>query len=159
VSEAQMRRATAADLPHIVRLLADDALGARRERMESPLPASYGLAFAAIDADPNNELVIAELESRVVGVLQLTWIPSLTYQGRWRAQIEGVRIAADLRSSGLGRQLIAWAIDRATQRGCHLLQLTCDKQRPDAIRFYESLGFKASHEGMKRALAVSADDA
>jgi GNAT superfamily N-acetyltransferase len=159
VSDPQMRRATAADLPSIVGLLADDALGAQRERFENPLPASYGLAFAAIDADPNNELIVAEIDSRVVGVLQLTWIPSLTYQGRWRAQIEGVRIDARQRSSGLGRRLFAWAIDRATQRGSHLLQLTSDKQRPDAIRFYESLGFKASHEGMKLVLIAPGSDA
>jgi ribosomal protein S18 acetylase RimI-like enzyme len=143
------RRATRADLPAIVRLLADDPLGARREAYAVPLPKSYELAFAAIDADPNNELVVGEVDGAVVGVLQLTFIPCITYQGGWRALIEGVRVAAALRSSGIGRKLFLWAIDRAAERGCHLLQLTSDKSRPDAIRFYEGLGFVASHEGMK----------
>jgi GNAT superfamily N-acetyltransferase len=97
--------------------------------------------------------VVVELAGRVVGVLQLSYIPSMTHRGRWRALIEGVRIDASVRAPGRGRQLFAWAIDRARARGCHLLQLTSDKARPDAIRFYESLGFVASHEGLKRPLA------
>lgn len=143
------RRARAADVPDIVRLLADDPLGARRERFETPLPESYLRAFAAIDADPNNELIVVEQDARAIGVLQLTFIPSLTYQGGWRALIEGVRIDARIRSQGLGRALFEWAIARARERGCHLVQLTTDKTRPDAKRFYEGLGFVASHEGMK----------
>jgi GNAT superfamily N-acetyltransferase len=146
------RRATQNDLPAIVRLLADDPLGAQRERFEDPLPGAYGDAFAAIDRDPNNELVVLERAGEVIGVLQLTFIPYLTYQGGWRALIEGVRIDARFRSGGLGRQLFEWAIARARERGCHLIQLTSDKARPDAIRFYESLGFVASHEGMKLKL-------
>ena len=132
-----------------MRLLADDLLGAKRERFETPLPESYVRAFEAIDADPNNELAVACMGMEVVGVLQLTFTPYLTYQGGWRAQIEGVRVASALRSSGIGRQLFLWAIERARRSGCHLVQLTSDKARPDAIRFYEGLGFKASHEGMK----------
>lgn len=143
------RPATAADLPAIVQMLADDALGATRETCATPLPRSYLDAFAAIDRDPNNELVVVELHGAVAGVLQLTFIPSISYRGGWRALIESVRIAAPLRAGGLGRQLFAWAIQRAHQRGCHLLQLSSDKQRLDAIRFYESLGFVASHAGMK----------
>jgi ribosomal protein S18 acetylase RimI-like enzyme len=146
------RPARPEDLPAIVRLLADDPLGARRERDETPLPASYAEAFRAIDADPNNELVVARRAEEVVGVLQLTFMPSITYQGGWRAQIEGVRVRADERSRGLGRQLFEWAIARARERGCHLVQLTTDKSRPDARRFYEGLGFVASHEGMKLSL-------
>ena len=139
-------------MPAIVRLLADDPLGRTRERDETPLPVSYATAFAAIDADANQELVVACRGPRVVGVLQLTYLPSLTYQGSWRAQIEGVRVGADERSRGLGRALFEWAIARARARGCALLQLTTDKSRPDARRFYEALGFVASHEGMKLRL-------
>lgn len=148
-SALTFRTATKADVPHLVHLLADDPLGAAREADVSPLPDSYHDAYAAISADPNNELIVVELASELVGMLQLTFIPSLTYQGSWRAQIEGVRVAAAHRSEGIGRQLFAWAIDRARSRGCHLVQLTSDKARPDAIRFYESLGFRASHEGLK----------
>ena len=150
--EVTFRRARAEDVPAIVRLLADDPLGRTRERDETPLPASYGTAFAAIDADPNQELVVACRGPRVVGVLQLTYLPSLTYQGSWRAQIEGVRGDAAERSRGLGRALFEWAIARSRERGCALLQLTTDKTRPDARRFYEALGFVASHEGMKLRL-------
>jgi GNAT superfamily N-acetyltransferase len=146
------RRARRGDLPAIVHLLADDPLGAQREADTWPLPASYGAAFDAIDADPNQELVVAECGDAVVGVLQLTFIPSLTYRGGWRALIEGVRVAAALRSAGVGQRLFEWAIARARERGCHLLQLTSDKARPDAIRFYERLGFVASHEGLKLPL-------
>jgi GNAT superfamily N-acetyltransferase len=151
-TEPVFRRARREDVPSIVRLLADDPLGAKREKHENPLPSAYHEAFAAIDTDPNNELVVVELDGQVVGVLQLTFIPYLTYQGGWRALIEGVRIDSRFRSGGLGRRLFEWAIGRATERGCHLVQLTSDKARPDAIRFYESLGFVASHEGMKLPL-------
>jgi GNAT superfamily N-acetyltransferase len=143
------RRAQRGDLPGIVRLLADDPLGAKRERFADPLPESYLRAFEAVDADPNNELVVACLGEEVVGVLQLTFIPYLTYQGGWRALIEAVRIDSKHRSKGLGKTLFQWAIERSRSRGCHLVQLTTDKSRPDAKRFYESLGFAASHEGMK----------
>ncbi|HKC06277.1 MAG TPA: GNAT family N-acetyltransferase [Methylomirabilota bacterium] len=143
------RRARADDVPDIVRLLADDPLGAARERHESPLPESYARAFRAIEQDANNELVVACRGERVVGVLQLTYIPSLTYQGGWRALIEGVRVDSGERSQGLGKALFEWAIGRARERGCHLVQLTTDKARPDAKRFYEGLGFVASHEGLK----------
>ncbi|MGE3538680.1 MAG: N-acetyltransferase family protein [Candidatus Tectimicrobiota bacterium] len=151
--EPTFRRATRADVPDIVRMLADDILGSQREHYTLPLPESYYTAFAAIDTDPNNELVVVELDGKVVGVLQLTYIPYLTYQGRWRALIEGVRIDASLRASGLGRQLFTWAIERARSKGCHLVQLTSDKARPEAIRFYASLGFVTSHEGLKLHLS------
>jgi len=143
------RRASRDDVPAIVRMLASDALGARREAFVSPLPESYYGAFEAIDRDANNELVVAELEGRIIGVLQITFIPYMTYRGGWRALIEGVRVDSEIRSRGIGRALLTWAIDRARQRDCHLVQLTSDKARPDAIRFYESLGFVASHEGLK----------
>jgi GNAT superfamily N-acetyltransferase len=143
------RRALRDDVPAIVRMLAYDALGAKREALVSPLPESYYGAFEAIDRDANNELVVAELDRRIIGVLQITFIPYMTYRGSWRALIEGVRVDSEVRSSGIGRKLFTWAIDRARQRNCHLVQLTSDKARPDAIRFYESLGFVASHEGLK----------
>lgn len=145
-----IRRATSADLSAIVAMLADDALGARRENYRVPLPQVYADAFAAIDQDPNNELVVIEAaERRVIGVLQITFIPYLTYQGGWRALIEGVRVAAAYRAGGVGQRLLLWAIARARERGCHMVQLTSDKTRAEAIRFYEGLGFVATHEGLK----------
>lgn len=143
------RRATRADVASIVAMLADDDLGATRETPGHELPASYLAAFEAIDADPHQELVVAERGGELVGTLQLTFIPYLTYQGGWRAQIEAVRVASAHRNEGLGHALFAWAIDRARRRGCHLVQLTTDKRRTDAQRFYEQLGFVSSHEGMK----------
>ena len=147
------RAARREDVERIEQMLSDDPLGAKRERFETPLPESYRRAFAAIDADPNNELVVACLGEAVVGVLQLTFIPYLTYQGGWRALIEAVRVDAEHRSKGLGKTMFEWAIARSRERGCHLIQLTTDKSRPDAKRFYQSLGFTASHEGMKLFLA------
>ena len=145
----QFRNATEKDLPDIVTMLADDPLGTQRERPDSPLPESYYTAFRVIESDPHNELVVAMMGSAVVGVLQLTFIPSLTYQGGWRAQIEGVRVASTHRSLGIGRMMFQWAIARARERQCRLVQLTTNKARPDALHFYEKLGFVASHEGMK----------
>jgi len=149
----KVRPAVASDLPEIVRMLADDPLGSRRERYIDPLPASYHAAFEAIQRDANNELVVAEGESaHLLAVLQLTFTPYITHQGGWRATIEGVRVDRQFRCSGVGRDLFSWAICRARERGCHLIQLTTDKERPEALKFYESLGFAASHEGMKLKL-------
>ncbi len=148
----RFRSSLRADLPVIIGLLADDVLGSEREALREPLPAAYIAAFEEIERDARNELVVAEDAGTVVGVLQLTFIPGLTYQGGERAQIEGVRVAASHRGKGVGRHLIEWAIERASSRGCRLVQLTTDKRRPDAHRFYESLGFVASHEGMKLRL-------
>lgn len=146
------RQAVQGDVPGIVRMLADDPLGRQRERVQEPLPRSYYAAFDAIAADANHELVVAEAEGELVGVLQLTCIPSLTHQGSWRALIEGVRVAATARGQGIGRALFQWAITRAEERGCQLVQLTTDKSRTDAKRFYEGIGFQATHEGMKLRL-------
>jgi ribosomal protein S18 acetylase RimI-like enzyme len=143
------RAATAADVPGIVVLLADDVLGAARERPGDP---AYEAAFAAIAADANQLLAVAELDGSLVGCLQLTFIPGLSHRGAWRGQIESVRIDASQRGSGLGRRMLDWAIEQCRARGCRLVQLTTDKARGDAMRFYESLGFTASHEGMKRVL-------
>ena len=152
MSDLLFRRATADDLTTIVTMLADDVLGASRERLETPLPQPYVTAFAEIDLDPNNELVVACLGVAVVGVLQLTFIPSLSHVGSRRALIEGVRVSSAHRSSGIGTKMLEWAIARARERGCRMLQLTTDKRRPDAKRFYEALGFVASHDGMKLPL-------
>ena len=146
------RLATARDLPRIVRLLAADPLGAQRECADEPLAPSYSAAFAAIESDPHNELLVADVEGTVAGVLQLTYLPSLTYRGSWRAQIEGVRVDPALRGRGIGRALLAEACERARRRGCRLVQLTTDRQRPDAIAFYEELGFRPTHVGMKLTL-------
>jgi ribosomal protein S18 acetylase RimI-like enzyme len=143
------RRATAQDLPAIVALLADDVLGATREAPGDP---AYAAAFVAIDADPNQLLAVAEQDGRVLGCLQLTFLPGLSHRGAWRGQIESVRVASDQRGTGLGRRFLEWAIAQCRARGCRMVQLTTDKSRAEARRFYESLGFTASHEGMKLAL-------
>jgi GNAT superfamily N-acetyltransferase len=143
------RLATLADVPALVAMLADDALGAQREQFTDPLPSAYYDAFDAIDRDPNNELILACLGEPVIGMLQLTYIPSLSYQGGWRALIESVRVDAAYRSQGIGHQLMLWTLDRAKARGCHLAQLSTHSSRTDAHRFYERLGFEKSHVGMK----------
>ncbi|WP_425515830.1 GNAT family N-acetyltransferase [Mesobacillus maritimus] len=133
-------------------MIADDPLGSKREKYEQPLPVSYRKAFQAITADPNNELIVACKGNDIVGVQQITYTPYLTYQGGWRATIEGVRTRSSERGKGVGTDLIQWGIQRAKKRGCHLIQLTTDKKRKDALRFYERLGFKATHEGLKMTL-------
>lgn len=144
------RKATIKDLPEIIEMLSDDALGKTRENFQLPIPKSYLDAFQKIDEDLNQELMVIENKTaEVIGTLQLTFIQYLTYQGGIRAQIEAVRIRKDQRGLGLGQKMFEWAIARAQERKAHLLQLTTDKKRPDAIQFYEKLGFKASHEGMK----------
>ena len=146
------REATEADLSFLIETLANDPLGAKREQFESPLPAAYHDAFQAIDSDPNHLLIICEINQEIAGFFQLSYLPNLTYIGRWRAQIEGVRVAPAHRRKGIGRAMFEHAIKLSADRGCHLLQLTTDKARPEALQFYESLGFKASHEGMKLKL-------
>jgi GNAT superfamily N-acetyltransferase len=148
-----LRRAVPADLAAIIALLAADQLGASRDGVRDATDmAAYEAAFGAIDADPAQLLVVAEAVDRVVGTLQLTFIPGLARRGALRAQIEAVRVADGFRGDGLGSALLGWAIAEARRRGCALVQLTTDKSRPDAHRFYQRLGFIASHEGMKLAL-------
>lgn len=144
-----MRRAKTSDLTAIIDLLADDELGRRREQPGPPPSPRYANAFAAIERDPNQFLAVADDDGRIVGCLQLSFIPGLSRTGMWRGQIESVRVASHLRGSGLGRQMFEWAIDQCRSRGCGLVQLTTDKTRPDALKFYQSLGFVASHEGLK----------
>ncbi len=146
------RNAIEDDLPSIVRMLADDFLGAQRERLEDSLPEGYKRAFSEIDADGNNELVVAELDGKVVGTLQLTFTPSLSYQGGKRCTVESVRVDNELRGKGIGREMMLWAIERAKEKGCVSMQLTTNNERTDAHRFYANLGFTASHTGMKLGL-------
>ena len=133
-------------------MLADDALGATRERIETPLPRSYLEAFDAIARNPDNELVVACADDRVVGALQLTFIPGLSHQGSWRCLIESVRVVADARGQGIGQAMMAWVMAHAKERGARIVQLTTHSSRDDAQRFYRRLGFEASHVGMKRTL-------
>lgn len=144
--------ATSADLPAIVAMLADDPIGRTREVVSDPLDPAYHDAFAAIERDPNIRLIVARQGGRVVGCLQLTFMPGLSRRGMWRGEIEGVRVAADVRGQGVGHAMLEYTIAACRDRGCGLVQLTSDKTRVDAIRFYESLGFTATHEGMKRSL-------
>src|SRR5215216_7805910 len=143
------RLATQADLSAIVRLLADDDLGSQRERYENPLPASYSSAFEQIESDPNHELIVTEHNGEVIGTLHLMFLPSISYQGGLRAQIESVRVDRRHQNNGIGSQMMKWAIECAKQGGAHLIQLTTHKSRKDAHRFYERLGFEKSHLGMK----------
>lgn len=146
------REATINDLNSIVKMLADDELGIEREHYSVPLPNAYIKSFEAISNDPNNELIVACIEDEVVGVQQITFIPYLTHQGGWRATVEGVRVASSARGKGIGTLLIKQAIDRAKERRCHLIQLTTDKKRNDALRFYKRLGFTVTHEGLKQLI-------
>jgi GNAT superfamily N-acetyltransferase len=145
-----IRKASLNDLASIVRMLADDDLGSKRELYSEPLSDSYLKAFDNIQQDQNQELMVIEsAQGEIVGTMQLSFIQYLTYQGGVRAQIEGVRIRKDQQGGGLGTHLFTWAIQRAKEKGAHVLQLTTDKTRPEALRFYASLGFVSSHYGMK----------
>ena len=146
----KFRKATENDVIAIVEMIADDELGKTRENFKTPLPEEYYRAFANINSDNNQELIVVENEvGEVVGTLQLSFIQYLTYRGGVRAQIEAVRIRKDQRGTGIGTKMFKWAINRAKERNAHILQLTTDKKRPSAIVFYTKLGFKDSHEGMK----------
>ncbi|PQA72334.1 GNAT family N-acetyltransferase [Brucella oryzae] len=147
-----IRKAISADVAVIVAMLADDALGAKREDTSLPLRDEYRNAFAAIDADPNQLLAVVERDGEIIGCMQISFIPGLSRLGMWRGQIESVRIASHIRGGGIGRQMIGWAIEQCRERGCGLVQLTTDKSRADALRFYQSLGFMDSHEGLKLSL-------
>lgn len=152
MSDIVFRLASRADLPSIVRMLADDELGSQRERYEDPLPDSYVWAFEQIDSDPNHELIVAELNGEVVGTLQLTFLPSISFQGGLRAQVESVRVDTKCRGKGIGSELMKWTLERAKVRGAHVVQLTTHSSRKEAHHFYERLGFEGSHLGMKLSL-------
>jgi ribosomal protein S18 acetylase RimI-like enzyme len=152
MTETVFRRAQTSDLPSIVALLADDDLGRSREDASVPVNRKYVDAFDALQRDPNQLMAVLVAGDAVVGCVQISFIPGLSHLGMWRGQIESVRIASGRRNEGLGRRLLEWAIAECRNRGCGLMQLTTDKSRLDARRFYESLGFRASHEGMKLSL-------
>ena len=147
-----IRRAIEADVAAIVAMLADDALGRAREDGTLPLAQAYLDAFAAIDGDPNQFLAVMTDGDEIIGTLQITFIAGLSLRGAWRGQIEAVRVASSRRGEGLGQRLLEWAIDKCRERGCRIVQLTTNKSRTDAHRFYERLGFKASHIGYKLEL-------
>ena len=144
-----MRPATRDDLPAIIGLLHDDESGRLREDPGLPLDPRYLAAFEAIDADPNQNLIVAELEGEIAGTLQLSFLPGLSFRGAWRGQIEAVRIAGHLRNRGLGEELIRWAVEQCRARDCKMVQLTSTATRVAAHRFYARLGFVHSHVGMK----------
>jgi GNAT superfamily N-acetyltransferase len=146
------RLATEKDLPEIIAMLADDTLGIGRESVGDVLSGKYIQAFEKIQNDPNQELTIVEMDGDKVATFQLTFIQYLTYEGGLRAQIEAVRTNSKYRGQGIGTRVFEYAINRAKEKDCHLVQLTSDKKRPDAIRFYESIGFVSTHEGMKLKL-------
>lgn len=148
--ELKIRDATEADLPEILALLVDDVLGASREGAE--VEPAHVEALRAIQADPNCRQLVAIERGAVVGCFQLNFLPGLSRRGSWRAQIEAVRVARQRRNGGVGAAMMRWAIEQARLRGCALVQLTTDKRRADAHRFYRRLGFEATHEGMKLRL-------
>ena len=148
----EFREAVIEDLTEIVRMLADDFLGQRRERFDDPLPESYITAFREIEADRNNELIVAELDGEIIGTLQLTFTPSISFQGGKRATVESVRVDEKHRGQGFGREMMLWAIERAKREDCVSMQLTTNADRLDAHRFYENLGFSRTHLGMKLKL-------
>jgi GNAT superfamily N-acetyltransferase len=152
MEDVTIRPALRRDLGPVVRLLANDPLGSKREIDSDPPARCYVDAFEAMEADPRNALMVAERAGEIVGCLQLTFIPGLSRMGMERAQIESVRVAESMRGEGLGQRLFEWAIERARERGCGLVQLTTDASRDSAHGFYRALGFVPSHVGMKLAL-------
>ena len=146
------RDAVLADLPAIVTLLAEDTLGEKREDPSLPLDPAYEQAFHFIAANPDQRQIVAEQGGAVVGTMQLTFIPGIAFKGAWRGQIEAVRVAGRLRGQGIGSEMIDWAVEQCRARGCRMVQLTSDKSRTAAHRFYERLGWTRSHEGFKLKL-------
>ena len=146
------REAKESDLPTLIKLLADDQLGSERESASLPLDQAYIDAFQSISTDQNNELIIVENNNEIIGMLQITYIPYLSHMGAWRCLIEAVRVHKNYRGQGIGTSVFKWAIQQAREKGCFMVQLTSNKQRDSAIRFYKDLGFIASHEGFKLQL-------
>ena len=144
-----VRKMQTVDLPRILQLLADDELGQLRETLQTTPHDDYLRAFAAIDSDPNQYLALFEKNDEIIGCLQISFIPGLSRRGALRGQIESVRVAANVRGNGYGRIMMAWAIEKCREQKCSLVQLTSDKTRKDAQRFYQELGFVRSHEGFK----------
>ncbi len=145
-----IRSATSKDLDAILAMIQRDSFTFHAG--DSDGRDDYVRAFEEIERDPNNELIVAERDGEVIGTLQLTFIPGLTYRGAWRAQVEAVRVRHDLRNLQIGTRMMEWVIARARERGCSVVQLTTNIARTDAQRFYKRLGFEASHVGMKLKL-------
>ena len=148
----RFRQARTSDLALLIDMLANDELGKQREDVRIPINPNYVAAIEAITRDPNNTLIVAESGARLLGMMQLTFIPYLTHVGSWRCLIEAVRVHESYRGKGVGESMFDYAIDLARKKGCTLVQLTSDKQRPDALRFYQKIGFNATHEGFKMTL-------
>ena len=153
MSELLIRDAAVGDISAVVALLADDEKGRVREDASPDLHSGYIHAFAAIAADPNQRLLIADQDGAIVGTFQLSFLPGLSFRGAWRGQIEAVRIASHVRGRGLGREMVLWAVERCRERGCRMVQLTTHRDRERAHAFYERMGFERSHIGMKLHLA------
>jgi GNAT superfamily N-acetyltransferase len=151
-NELHFRLATIQDLTHIVYMLSDDVLAATREKFETVISNNYITAFEKITTDANQELTIVEMNGEIVATFQLSFIQYLTHQGGLRAQVEAVRINSNHRGQGIGTKVFEYIINRAKEKGCAFVQLTTDKKRPEAIRFYETIGFTSTHEGMKMAI-------
>ncbi len=151
-NQLHFRLATPDDLLDIIKMLSDDKLGSTREQIGENISENYKMAFENIAKDPNQELTVVEMDGKKVGTFHLTFIQYLTHQGGLRAQVEAVRTHSDYRGQGIGSKMFEYIKARAKQKGCNMVQLTTDKQRPEALRFYESLGYVASHEGMKLKL-------
>jgi len=149
MSAPTYRDATAADLPAIIAMLAEEQIGGRKDDPAEPLDPVYLAAFEAIDGDPRQRLIVAELDGAIVGTMQLSFLPGVAFRGAWRGQIEAVRIAGSLRGSGLGTQMIEWAVARCRDRGCRMVQLMSKQDRLGAHRFYEKMGWGKSHFGFK----------
>lgn len=149
MSAPVFRRATRDDLHAILTLLAEDTIPVDREDLSTPLNPAYAAAFDAIDASDTELLAVAELDGAVVGTLQISFLPGLSFRGRWRGQIEAVRVASRLRGRRIGERFLDWALDRCRARGCFMVQLTSHRDRVDAHRFYERLGWERSHAGFK----------
>lgn len=145
----RMRDAERQDIPEVIRLLAHDDLGKARENDGGEDDTAYRTAFDEIERDPKNRLIVADLDGQVVGCMQITTIPHMTFRGGTRLQIEGVRVDHDFRSQDVGGEMMRWAIGLGREAGCHLIQLTTNKTRKEAQRFYEKVGFKPSHIGYK----------
>ena len=152
MTEVIFRQAVEDDLAAIVTLLADDDFGAERESAALPLDQGYVDGFASVSDDPNQLLAVAEMNGEIVGTVQISFVPGVALRGAWRGTLEGVRIARHLRGKGVGREMIAWAVEQCRARGCSIVQLTTNKQRRGAQDFYRALGFANSHEGFKLTL-------
>lgn len=155
MNNINIRKASVSDIAAVINLIADDQLGATREQVDGPVSLVYRTAFERIERQHGNDIYVAEIDGEIIGCMQLTFITGLSRKGLTRCQIEAVRVSKTLRSQGVGKKMMVYAIDLAKTSGCGLVQLTTDNSRADAHRFYKKLGFVASHVGMKLDLLNS----